>query len=87
MKKVAFLFLTIDNINHPIFWEKYFENYYDKISIYCHPKYPQKVTIPWQKKNIISRLVETGWGYIIDAYHSLLMEALKDKNNYKFVIY
>ena len=85
MKKVAFLFLTIDNINHPIFWEKYFENNYDKINIYCHPKFPKKVTIPWQKKNIISRLVETGWGYIIDAYHSLLMEALKDKNNYKFV--
>ena len=26
MKKIAFLFLTIDNINHPSFWEEYFKN-------------------------------------------------------------
>ena len=85
MSRIAFLFLTIDNINYPAFWEKYFENNYDKINIYCHPKNPKNVTIPWLKKNIIPDLVETGWGYITNAYFNLLSTAMKDKDNIKFI--
>jgi len=85
MTKIAFLFLTIDNINHPSFWEEYFKNNDDKINIYCHPKNPENVTIPWLKKNIISKIVETGWGYITSAYFNLLAAALNDKDNTKFI--
>ena len=51
--KIAFLFLTINDINFPEIWEYYFKNNYDKISIYCHPKYPENIKTPWLKKNII----------------------------------
>ena len=85
MTKIAFLFLTIDNINHPFFWEEYFKNNDDKINIYCHPKNPENVTIPWLKKKIISKLVETEDGYITKAYFNLLAAALGDKNNTKFI--
>jgi len=85
MTKIAFLFLTIDNINHPFFWEEYFKNNHEKINIYCHPKNPKNVTIPWLKNNIISNLVETGWGYITKAYFNILAAALNDKNNTKFI--
>ena len=85
MTKIAFLFLTIDNINHPIMWENYFKDNYDKINIYCHPKNPKNVTIPWLKTNIINNLAETGWGYIVNAYINLLYAALADKDNTKFI--
>lgn len=85
MEKIAFLFLTLDNINHPSIWEEYFKGNEDKISIYCHPKYPDKVNIPWLKKNIINHLVETKWGSITSAYFNLMEEAFQDKNNIKFI--
>ena len=85
MTKVAFLFLTIDNINHPKMWENYFKDNRDKINIYCHPKNPENVTIPWLKSNIINNLVDTKWGFIVNAYINLLYTALADKDNSKFI--
>ena len=55
--KIAFLFLTLDNINWHYYWDKYFDGHNSKYSIYVHPKYPEKVTVPWMKKNIIKNLV------------------------------
>ena len=83
MKKIAFLFLTIENPNFPKLWNKYFRTHKDKYTIYIHPKYPEKVT--WKKKHIIKNLQETAWGYITKAYIELIREAYKDPNNYKFV--
>jgi len=83
MKKIAFLFLTIENPNFPKIWDKYFRNNKDKYSIYIHPKYPDKVT--WKKRNIIKNLQETGWGFITRAYIELLKEAFQDPDNYKFI--
>ena len=61
MSKIAFLFLTRDNVHHPDIWKRYFKGHQKKINIYCHPKEPEKVTVDWQKKHIIPNLVETGW--------------------------
>lgn len=83
MKKIAFLFLTIENPNFPKLWDKYFRNNKDKFTIYLHPKFPDKVT--WKRRNIINNLQETGWGFITRAYIELLKEAYKDENNYKFI--
>lgn len=84
-KKIAFLFLTIDNVNFPKIWENYFAGNEDKYTIYCHPKNPDDVTVEWLKDNIIPNLVETGWGYIVGAYYNLLQQAFLDNSNYKFV--
>ena len=83
MKKIAFLFLILDNPNFPKIWNSYFRNNKNKYSIYIHPKFPEKTV--WKKKNIIQNLHETSWGFITEAYLELLKEAYKDPNNYKFI--
>lgn len=83
MKKIAFLFLVIDNPHFPKIWNAYFRGQKDKYNLYIHPKYSSKTT--WQKKHIIPNIVETGWGFIVDAYMQLLKEAYEDKENVKFV--
>jgi hypothetical protein len=83
MKKIAFLFLTLDNPNFPKIWNSYFRGHTDKYSLYIHPKYIDKVT--WKKKNVIGQLKETEWGFITRAYIELMKEAYKDVDNYKFV--
>lgn len=85
MSKIAFLFLTRDNVHHPDIWKRYFKGHQKKINIYCHPKEPEKVTVDWQQQNIIPKLVETGWGFITGAYFELLQEAIKDPKNIKFI--
>jgi len=83
--KIAFLFLTIGDIHQPEVWSRYFEGNKGKYSIYCHPKYPEKVKTAWLKEGILSKRVETGWGYITHAYECLMREAMKDPENIKFV--
>ena len=83
--KIAFLFLTIGDIHQPEVWTKYFKGFEGKYSIYCHPKFPEKVKTPWLQTAILPELVETGWGYITQAYACLLKEAMKDPENIKFV--
>lgn len=83
MKKIAFLFLVLDNPNFPKLWDSYFKGHSDKYTIYIHPKYKSKCT--WKKKHIIENLQNTEWGFITRAYIELMKSALKDKNNYKFV--
>ena len=80
---IAFLFLTLDNPNFTDIWDYYFKGNEDKINIYIHPKYPENVT--WKKQCIINKLKPTEWGFIINAYQSLFIEALKNKSNYKFI--
>jgi len=82
-KKIAFLFLIIDNPNFPKVWDYYFKGNEDKINIYIHPKYPEKTI--WHQDRIINNLQETAWGYIVGAYKELFLSALQDKDNYKFV--
>lgn len=83
--KIAFLFLTIGDINQPSVWTDYFHNHWNKINVYVHPKYPELIKTPWLKQNIIQRLVPTEWGFITKAYYELLSEALKNNDNMKFV--
>lgn len=82
-KKIAFLFLTLDNVNFPQIWDHYLDR--SKCTIYCHPKYPENVTVSWMKENIINDLVPTGWGYIVGAYQNLLKAAYANQDNYKFI--
>ena len=71
--KIAFLFLTINNINSYDIWMKYLKGNEDRYSIYVHPKYPEKVTQELIKKNIIKENTETGWGTIGAVRANLLL--------------
>ena len=81
--KIAFLFLTIDNVNQPQVWNEYFKNNWHKISIYRHAKNPEKIVPFYNEKKV--ETVKTGWGFITNAYHQLFQEAFKDEDNVKFV--
>ena len=81
MSKIAFLFLTIDNVYYPQIWERYFQECPLKKSIYVHPKYPEQVTVPWMRDHIIEDLVPTKWGHLTNAFYQLLKAAFKDKMN------
>jgi Core-2/I-Branching enzyme len=84
--KIAFLFLTIGDINQPNIWTKYLENKQDKYSVYINSKHPETIKTPWLKDKVIpNNVVNTGWGKITEAYHNLLEEAMKDEDNVKFV--
>jgi hypothetical protein len=83
MKKIAFLFLTLNDVNFPKIWDEYFKGHENQYNIYIHPKYPDQVT--WNKDKIIGNLKETAWGFITRAYLELFKEALKDKDNFKFI--
>ena len=83
MKKIAFLFLTIRDINFPKIWDKYFINADNRYSIYIHPKYPSETK--WHTDKIINNLQDTAWGFITKAYLELFKEAIKDPDNFKFI--
>ena len=84
--KIAFLFLTMGDINQSKVWTDYFRNQQNKYTVYINPKYPELVKTDWLQDRIIPKRVEnTGWGFITEAYHNLLEEAMKDKDNVKFV--
>ena len=87
MNKVAFLFLTIDNLKHSSIWNEYFKDIdKNKFTIYVHPKNPKKVKDSILKNNIIDHLVETKHGFLVEAMVQLMKSAIKDSNN-KFFIF
>lgn len=83
-QKIAFLFLTIDNVNWPEYWTSWLDP--ARSTIYVHPKNPELVTIPWMRDAIISEIVPTRWGGIVEAYLCLMRAAMADENNLKFVV-
>lgn len=85
--KIAFIFLTIDDVNHPIIWKEFFKNNEDKYNIYVHPKNPENVT-SFFKNHIIDDLIPTQWGDVslVDATNLLISRALKNKSNKKIIL-
>jgi hypothetical protein len=84
--KIAFLFLTIGDLNHEYLWREYFKGNEDKYNIYCHPKDKNNVKSEWLKNYIIDKNVETSWGRTINSILELLGEALKEKKNEFFIL-
>lgn len=86
--KIAFLFITKDDINQPIIWQNYLRGNETKYNLYVHPKNPNDCQIPWIVSNIIPNLVPTDWGHIISAYYELFKHATQqdDENKYFIVI-
>ncbi len=80
--KIAFCFLTIDNINKIDIWEEFLRGHEDKYSLYIHPKNPEKVD-PKYQSNIIGNLIETKWGEIslVRATMNLFKAAFQNPDN------
>jgi hypothetical protein len=86
--KIAFLFLTVGDVNQPRVWTEYFAGNEGMCSRYAHVKQPAAVKTPWLKEAIISQRVETKWGEIslVKATLELLRAALADERNHWFVL-
>ncbi len=87
--KIAFLFLTADNHNQGELWEAFFGNLsHERYSIFCHPKFPDRVTQPFLRDNIIPNTVSTEHADIslVRATILLLRRAYKDPQNDCFIL-
>lgn len=87
-RKIAFLFLVRSNLLRPDIWQRYLAGHESRYSIYCHAKEPDNVTDPLLKDRQIPEHIETCWGCpnLVEANLLLMKEALKDENNYKFIL-
>ncbi len=85
MLKLAFLFLTIGNLNHEEHWKDFLNGYEHQYSLYVHAKNKKNVTSPFLKPYVIPETVQTSWSHTMKAQIALLKEALKDPQNGKFV--
>lgn len=82
--KIALLFLTNTDPHFPGIWDYYINSAgSNRVSVYIHPKHPEKVM--WHPEAIIPVIQPTEWGHITCAYRALLAEALKDPDNLKFI--
>lgn len=87
--KLAFLFLTQDDHNQGELWEAFFGNLSrERYSIFCHPKFPDRVTQPFLRDNIIPETINTGHADIslVRATILLLTRAFMDPQNNFFIL-
>lgn len=82
--KIAFLFLTISEINHEQAWINFFRGQENRYSVYIHSKNNFNPLSAF-KKNEISVKVPTSWEKIVEAQFALLQAAFQDPLNEKFV--
>jgi hypothetical protein len=85
-KKIAFLFLVYDKINHEELWKLFFDqDVSNRHSIYVH--YKNVFHTKYFHDCILDNCVDTKWGDIslVKAQNLLLKEAMKDKDNLSFI--
>ncbi|MEM7021061.1 MAG: beta-1,6-N-acetylglucosaminyltransferase [Pseudomonadota bacterium] len=88
--KIAFCFLTRDNLTQPQLWQAFFDAAPpDQYAVYCHPKNPQEVTDSVLRDSIIDGLIPTQHGHVslVKASLRLFTEASqRDLNITHFVL-
>ena len=87
--KIAFLFLTREDVNHPEIWKDYFDQAGDDARIFAHPKNPELLTEnSLIREHLIDDLQETEWAGIslVRATLALLKAALADGDHTHFVL-
>lgn len=88
MKKIAFCFLTYDNLNHPNLWNKYLKNNEKFCNIYIHNKNEFIDNKNNFQNKCLKNTISTKWGHISLVKATLLLfnEALKDEENEYFIL-
>ena len=93
--KIAFLFLTYNNLNRPDIWNKFLDTqsgntskYAKKYTIYLHAKEPENISDSLLRGKHIPENIETCWGCFgsVEANILMMKEALKDPLNKKFIL-
>ena len=86
MKKVAYLFMIYDVINHEEIWHEFFKNIdKNRYNIYIH--YKVNKYLNYFNKYKLNDCIDTEWGRIslVKAQNLLIDEALKDRKNEHFI--
>lgn len=86
--KIAFLFLTYNNLNRPDIWNKFLEYKTNRYTIYNHAKESQNISDSLLQGKHIPENIETCWGCFgtVEANILMLKAALKDPLNKKFIL-
>jgi hypothetical protein len=97
--KIAFIFLTYNNLKRPDIWNRFLDikddddninnsKYINNFTIYNHAKEPEKITDIVLKDKHIPEHIDTCWGCFsaVEANIFMLKEALKDPLNKKFIL-
>ena len=86
--KIAFLFLTVGDINQPKFWADFLKEGSDRSNIYVHSKFKNKLGTAFLRDNQIEEHFDSFWGGpgLVLATIALIKEALKDPTNKYFVL-
>ena len=86
--KIAFLFLTRNNLKQPKLWYDFLSDGIDRCSIYVHTKERDRITQQFLKDNQIEKHIHTKWGdrTLVEAANELIKEAIKDTTNKYFVL-
>lgn len=80
--KIALLFLTRQDLNHPKLWQELLEEATGKYTIYFHSK--EELVEPFFKPFRIHKIVPTSWSIHVRAWQVLIQEALRDTSNQWF---
>lgn len=80
--KVALLFLTRSEPNHPGLWKTLIQEASKKYTIYIHSKEPMQN--PFFQQYRIDKIVPTTWAIHVKAWHALIQEAVKNPDNKYF---
>ncbi len=83
-EKIALLFLTQSNVNHPELWKILLEQAPNKYNVYIHSKVP--IEDPYFQKYRIPKVVKTSWSIHAKAWQVLLQEAVKNPENVRFAL-
>ena len=81
--KIAFLFLTRKEVNHPEIWREYFQSNEGESRIFAHVAHPEKLeNNSFLKEHVIDEYLQTEWGDIslVRATLALLRAALTDSD-------
>jgi hypothetical protein len=86
--KIAFLFLTRNNLKQPQLWYDFLSDGKDKCNIYVHTKERNKLNQQFLIDNQIPEHIHTEWGHsnLLTATNALIKNALKDPTNKKFLL-
>ncbi|KAL3625944.1 hypothetical protein CASFOL_029493 [Castilleja foliolosa] len=86
--KIAFMFLTPGALPFEKLWDKFFQGYEGRFSVYVHASKDKPVHFSRYFINREIRSSKVVWGKIsmVDAERRLLVNALKDPDNQQFIL-
>lgn len=85
--KIAYCFMTRDNLTQPKIWEEFFRTSSHQAIILSHAKNPDKVTDKIIKDNLIPQYIKTEWGHVTLSMVMIYLAHNALKQNADWIIF